>query len=85
MSILMFFITLALLAISFFCGLCLSEIYHARSDVERENALKQQYARLIAGVDRDDSAQPYVAKHRFSVSKEFADRLHEVGRATMKS
>lgn len=79
-------IALAISAVSFFCGLKLSDHYHSISAYEQKIALQKQYARLRAGVDADDPAQPYVyvpPRRRFSVPKEFADHLKANGSATI--
>lgn len=73
-------------AVCFIFGLKLSDRYHNQAAYEQKIALQKQYARLMSGVDADDSAQPYVytpPRKKFSVPKEFSDQLQTTGSATM--
>lgn len=81
-------VLLVVSAISFFCGLKLSDRYHSIAAYEQKAALQKQFVRLNAGVDADDPAQPYVyvppmKKRRFSVDQNFVDRLRTNGSATI--
>lgn len=51
----------ALVGASFAWGMHVGEYYADRRERAVDYALKKQYARLMAGVDADDSAQPYVS------------------------
>lgn len=75
-------------AISFYCGVRLSDRYHDTAAYEQKAALQKQFARLTAGVDADDPSQPYVfvpsaKKRRFSADQNFVDRLRANGSATV--
>ena len=50
-----------LIAASFVCGMKVAEHYADLREQAVSFALKKQYARLMAGVDADDTAQPYVS------------------------
>lgn len=80
-------IVVVLLCMGSFCfGMRVSDSYHESAEEQKETALKKQYARMTAGVDADDPAQPYVYSpppKRFSVTKEFVDALRKYGRATI--
>lgn len=51
----------ALIAISFFAGMKVSDYYADRRDQAVNYALKKQYTRLLAKADADDPCQPYVS------------------------
>jgi hypothetical protein len=75
-------------ALSFFLGLKLSDRYHDQAAYEQKIALQKQYARLTAGVDADNPAQPYVytppRRRKFSVDKSFIEHMQKNGSATVR-
>lgn len=79
---------LFLIVASFIAGLKLSDHYHREAHQYREYALQKQYARLRAGVDADDTGQPYVAppetRRRNPIPASFVEKLRENGSATMR-
>lgn len=54
-------VLMVLIGASFACGMYVAEHYADRRERAVDYALKKQYARLMAGVDADDTAQPYVS------------------------
>ena len=84
-------ILLVMMVGSFIAGVKLSDYYADRQDTAVNYALKKQFARLQAGVDADDTAQPYVSPdeqdqvyRRYEIPQEFVDQLQISGQATMK-
>lgn len=54
-------ILVCLICASFAWGMHVAEYYATLRERTVEYALRKQYARLMAGVDADDTAQPYVS------------------------
>lgn len=79
-------IVIALLVIAFASGMITADHFNRRAAYETQVALQKQYARLRAGVDADDTGQPYVYtppyRRRYSASPEFISRLRTNGSAT---
>lgn len=75
-------VILGLIVVSFVAGLRLAGYYHRNAALEREQALKQQYMRLMVGADADDPVKPYVSASRTVLPPEFERRLRSTGRAT---
>lgn len=78
---------LSLCVCSFLFGLKLAERMYTEREVAINYALRKQYARLRAGIDADDTAQPYVSAdpadpaNKSVVSGAFQARFNEHGRA----
>ena len=80
-------IILLLIVGAFICGIRLSTCFHENAAEHEKYMLQKQYARLKAGVDADDAAQPYVAppvKQPFCVPPEFVETLRKRKAATMR-
>ena len=79
-------VAVVMCSICFAAGVMLSDRYHRMAAEEQKLALQKQYARLMAGVDADDTAQPYVYAHhekkKIVTTPEFVDRLKTNGSAT---
>lgn len=73
-----------LAAVAFAAGFITADRMNQRAAYEQKVALQKQYARLRAGVDADDTGQPYVyaPKRRYQLSPEFIDRFQRNGSAT---
>lgn len=75
-----------LIAIAFASGMMTADYFNRKAAYEVKVALQRQYARLTAGVDADDTAQPYVYvepfRRKYHVSPQFIDRLKTNGSAT---
>jgi hypothetical protein len=61
MQILDNLIIVLLPVIAFVAGLKLSDHYNKRANIDRENALRNQFVRLRAQADADDPVKPYIA------------------------
>jgi hypothetical protein len=57
-----FVIVVVFIVGAFIAGLKLADHYNGKASADRDYALEQQYVRLLAHVDADDPAKPYVAK-----------------------
>jgi len=80
-------IILLLILGAFIFGLRLSSYYHTNAAEHERYMLRKQYARLQAGLDADDIAQPYVApqvRQKFTAPPEFINALKRGKRATMR-
>lgn len=67
----------------FLFGMHTADRYHRQAQAEQRYALEKQYARLVAGVDADDTGQPYVAPDG-PIDESFITHLRSHGRATQQ-
>ena len=76
-------IILLLIGGAFVAGLRLSARFYRQAYEQEQHALRKQFARLQAGIDADDSAQPYVAPPN-PIPDSFVEHLRRNGAATIR-